>query len=175
VRLFLFIFTLLFISQSIAEENSIEYKIKAGYLYNFTKFITWPEDDIETFNLCILGKDPFGSILNPIENRTVKNKSIRVYRIRSAKKTKHCHIIYGASPKQLKRLDSKSLTISSLPPKLTVGETRKLSRYGSMIAFFLKDGKVKLRINLDHLRKSGLDISAKLLEIAEVFEGESND
>ena len=81
---------------SFAQDNSIEYKIKAGYLYNFTKFISWPENESETFNLCIIGKDPFGSIIDPIEKRTVKNKPIRLYRFQSIAEAKYCHIIYFA-------------------------------------------------------------------------------
>lgn len=64
-----------------AQNDSIEYKIKAGYLYNFTKFITWPEDGAAAFNLCILGEDPFKSIIDPIKKRTVKNKPIQLFRL----------------------------------------------------------------------------------------------
>ena len=41
----------LFSQLTCADEASVEYKIKAGYLYNFTKFVTWPEDNDKTFNL----------------------------------------------------------------------------------------------------------------------------
>jgi len=52
----------LLLSQSLyAEDASVEYKIKAGYLFNFTKFVTWADDDSETFNLCILGNDPLAN------------------------------------------------------------------------------------------------------------------
>jgi len=164
-----------FFSPSFAEENPIEYKIKAAYLYNFTKFISWPENELETFNICLIGKDPFGPIINPIEKRKVKNKSIRLYRIEVGEATQHCHIVYLSS--FTKNLDALSgaLTIASLTPSLTVGELKRFTQSGGMIAFFQKEGKVKLHINLKVLRDSGLDISAKLLEIAEVYYGESND
>ncbi|MFI3187409.1 MAG: YfiR family protein, partial [Methylococcaceae bacterium] len=51
---------LLLSQQVIASDVDVEYKVKAGYLYNFTKFITWPEDSSASFNLCIVGDDPFG-------------------------------------------------------------------------------------------------------------------
>jgi len=175
VKLFFFILSLLFFSQLNAEENSIEYKIKAGYLYNFTKFITWPENELETFNLCILGKDPFGPILNPIEKRSVKGKPIRLSRIQRADETKHCHIVYISSLSKAQISTLGILTIKSVLAKLTVGESKQFTRQGGMISFFQRDGKVKLRINLPSLRKSGLEISAKLLEVAEIYEGEQND
>ncbi len=164
---------------SFAQDNSIEYKIKAGYLYNFTKFISWPENESETFNLCIIGKDPFGSIIDPIEKRTVKNKPIRLYRLKSIAEAKYCHIIYfGGSNQHLSKIDlalSGILTVGSIENSLTVGETKKFSQAGGMFAFFLKEGKVKLLINQQALKKSNLEVSAKLMEIADIYEGESND
>ena len=164
---------------SFAQDNSIEYKIKAGYLYNFTKFISWPENESETFNLCIIGKDPFGSIIDPIEKRTVKNKPIRLYRFQSIAEAKYCHIIYfGGSNQHLRKIDlalSGILTIGSIENSLTVGETKKFSQAGGMFAFFLKEGKVKLLINQHALKKSNLEVSAKLMEIADIYEGGSND
>jgi len=175
VKLFFFIFSLLFFSQLNAEENSIEYKIKAGYLYNFTKFITWPEDELESFNLCILGEDPFGSILNPIEKRSVKGKPIRLSRIKKADEAKHCHIVYISTLSKAHISKLGTLTIKSVPAKLTVGDTKEFTRQDGMISFFQREGKVKLHINLPSLRKTGLEISAKLLEVAEIYEGEQND
>lgn len=174
-KVLIFIFSLLFLGQSGAEENPIEYKIKAGYLYNFTKFITWPEDEFDTFNLCILGKDPFGSIINPIEKRTVKNKPIRLFRIQRVRETEHCHIIYLSSLENNKVSLPGVLTIGSIGTSLTVGESKKFTQSGGMIAFFQYLGKVRLHINLQTLRDSGLEVSAKLLEVAELYEGDSND
>jgi len=41
-----------------------EYLVKAAFLYNFAKFVEWPEeafyDDRSPLTLCILGEDPFG-------------------------------------------------------------------------------------------------------------------
>jgi len=175
MKLIFFIFSLLFFSQLNAEENSIEYKIKAGYLYNFTKFITWPDDELESFNLCILGKDPFGPIINPIEKRSVKGKPIRLSRIKKTDEAKHCHIVYISilSKAHISKLGT--LTIRSVPAKLTVGDTKEFGRQGGMISFFQREGKVKLHINLPSLRKTGLEISAKLLEVAEIYEGKPND
>ncbi len=168
-----FIIFYLFFSEHLyanASENLIEYKIKAAYLYNFTKFIVWPSDGSETFDICIVGKDPFGGILDPIENRKVKQKPIRLYRLKTVDKAKHCHITYFSSL-QFRQQLSKGLIVGSL----TVGEFRKFVESGGMIAFFQKQGKIRLYINLKALRQSGLSVSAKLLEVAEIYEGEHDD
>ncbi len=165
---------LLFSIQPFAESSSIEYKIKAAYLYNFTKFFTWPEDESATFDLCIVGKDPFGSIIDPIEKRSVKNKPIQLYRLRPTDDLKHCHLIYFGHSEQVQILPG-TLTISSRDPILTVSDGKTFVFKGGMIGFFLKEGKVKLHINLAAVRNGGLDVSAKLLEISDIYEGDSND
>lgn len=170
----LFFFSLLFSIPIFAENSSLEYKIKAGYLYNFTKFITWPENQSPTFNLCIVGGDPFGSIINPIEKRKVKDKPIRLYRLRSKDDLKHCQLVYFSHPEEIKSLAG-ILTISSLNSTLAVSESKAFVYKGGMIGFFLKQGNVKLHINLAEVRKAGLEVSAKLLEVSEVYEGVTDD
>ncbi len=171
MRLLLFLLSIFFFSQSAAEERDVEYKVKAGYLYNFTKFITWPENKSKTFDLCIFGKDPFGPIIDPIEKRTVKNKPIRLYRIQKLQEAKHCHLIYFSSLASGQISWPGILTVNSASPALTVGESKQFAETGGMIAFFKRENKVKLYINLKSLRNSGLEVSAKLLEVAEVYEG----
>ncbi len=163
---------------SFAKETSVEYKIKAGYLYNFTKFITWSENDLVTFNLCIFGEDPFGSIIDPIEKRFVRSKPIRLFRVNSINELQHCQLIYfssAASENELSLLSKSILMINISASTLTVGESTAFIESGGMIAFSLEQGKVRLKINLKTLRANGLGISAKLLEVADIYAGASND
>jgi hypothetical protein len=55
------------------------------------------------------------------------------------------------------------------------GNASKQSQTMGMIVFFQKENKIKIHVNLNLLRKNALDISAKLLEVADVYEGEFND
>lgn len=57
---------------------------------------------------------------------------------------------------------------------LTVSEISQFVKKGGMIGFVVRNGKVKLQINIDHAKQAGLVISAKLLEIAELVEGGGN-
>ena len=47
-----------------------EYQVEAAYLYNFGKFVTWPDkgtmNDREPFEICVLGDDPFGGKLEQV-------------------------------------------------------------------------------------------------------------
>jgi hypothetical protein len=164
--------SLLFISQpTFADENTLEHKIKAGYLYNFTKFVTWPADAVPTFNLCILGKDPFGKLIDPIEKKMVHERPIRLFRLNELKKGLFCHILFFSA---LPSISQQSFS-SNLLTTLTVSEVRDFAAQGGMIGFIQKDGKIKLQINLDAAKQAGLKISAKLLEVAELIESSRHD
>ncbi len=58
--LFLLMLCLLIFSSKTAHARS-ENEIKAVYLYNFIKFITWPQEPTTSdINICIYGDSPFG-------------------------------------------------------------------------------------------------------------------
>lgn len=155
-----------------ADENNMEYKVKAAYLYNFTKFITWPEKASPTFNICIIGNDPFGKLLDPLESKTVLDKPIRLFRFDTAKQAKDCDIVYFDNTDQRADLAIPGvLLIGSLKKALTVSSQPFFAESGGMIGFALDDEKVKLHINLKALKQSGLNVSAKLLEVATLVEG----
>jgi hypothetical protein len=151
-----------------ADDSSVEYKVRAGYLYNFTKFITWPVDDAKTFNLCILGNDPFVELIDPIEKLSVLERSIKVFRFDSfgsMDKETHCHILY-ISPSI-----KETLLVQNFESTLVVGESEQFIEQGGMIGFVNRQGKIKLQINLKAITQSGLKVSAKLLEVADVVKG----
>ena len=156
----LFGIVLLFSQHVIADDADVEYKVKAGYLYNFTKFITWPEDKSETFNICIVGEDPFGGLIDPIEQRSAFGRPIKLFRFNKPNKEQRCHILFLSA---------------AIDKTLTVGESDGFAAQGGMIGFANRQGKIKLLINLKMLQQSDLKISAKLLEVAELVEAENHD
>lgn len=150
---------------TLAEESSNEYKIKAGYLYNFTKFVSWPQDNSPSFNVCILAVDPFGDLIDPIEKRSVSERPIKIYRLTDAKSINatpsfFCHILFSPLV-----YPPKNLPVNTL----TVGERENFAQDGGMIEFIHKDSRIKLLVNLRAVRNSSLKVSAKLLEVAEIL------
>lgn len=153
-------------------EVNNEYKIKAAYLYNFSKFVTWPNDSGISFNLCILGSDPFGEVIDPIENKTALGRPIKLFRITHADEM-HCHILFVSNSVQGKVFTKGTLVVrDNLPP--SEDNPDGMSPYPGMIDFINKGGKIKLKINLPSLKQADLSVSAKLLEVAEVIGG-NND
>src|SRR5687767_9282139 len=70
-----------------AEENtSVEYRVKAGYLLNFTKFVEWPINKFKTaadpIKVAVLGKDPFGPDLErTMADRVIDGRKFDIVRV----------------------------------------------------------------------------------------------
>lgn len=173
IRIFLLI--CLIVNPAHSEEN-LEYKIKAAYLYNFTKFITWPETTLPSFNICLVGIDPFNELLDSLETKQALGKPIRIFRYHNIKQVRDCHIVYfsnidAPSPTTLPL----TLLVGSLDNSLTVSSQSFFAESGGMIGFVLEEDKVRLHINLKALKKSGLGISAKLIEVSTLVEGNQHE
>jgi hypothetical protein len=74
----------------------------------------------------------------------------------------------GSSEK--KRLAEILARIKALP-SLTVGETDHFAQQGGVIGFIKREGKVRLEINLEAARQAGLQLSSKLLSVADSVTG----
>ncbi|MFA7382600.1 MAG: YfiR family protein [Desulfurivibrionaceae bacterium] len=156
-----------------AEDQTLEYKVKAAYLYNFTKFVSWPAlslpEDRQPINICVAGKNPFGSLLEPLTRMKTQDRSITIENIKDVRdlEKRSCQMLFISSSEQggITELLRKSAGMHIL----TVSDIDGFAQHDGMIGFAIKDGKVRLEINLRAARKAGLAISAKLLEIATVI------
>jgi hypothetical protein len=168
---------LLFTDSLAANDDNLENKVKVGYLYNFTKFVAWPKINSATFNLCILGNDPFGTVIDPIEKKTALSRSIRVVRLNSTNSLaniigkQECHILYVSGFISSKKVVNNIQAQLNKTNTLVVGESEAFAPNGGMIGFINRNGKIRLQINLQSVNRTDLRISAKLLEIAELIKG----
>ena len=173
-KIFFFFILLVSLAQPLhASNQSSEYKIKAGYLYNFTKFIDWPDEPEaspdQTFTICLLGNDPFGDVLTPINNKKTKGQQIELVRFtRMSQEVSNCKILFisRSEQKHIKQIlrDLSGLSI------LAVGDMENFAEAGGVVGFVIRDGRVRLTINHTAAQQANLNISAKLLEIAHVLE-----
>jgi len=148
-------------------DAELEYKIKAAYLYNFTKFIQWPPKNSSVFTICIVGDDLFAGLIDELETRQAFGKPIQIQRNMASRSVDGCDMAYVGRKEALPK--------SGLHGVLTVGSDAGFVEAGGMIGFVVEDHKIKLHINLSAIRHSGLDISAKLLEVATVIRENGHD
>ena len=143
-----------------------EYRLKAALIFNFIKFTKWPDDG--DISVCILGSDPFGSDIKPMEERKVRNKNISVTNKTRGSKISSCDVLFvGASEENNLRAVLNSVEKKSI---LTISEIDDFIARGGMIGFISKSSKVEFEVNTKSLEKSNLKLSSKLLELAKKVE-----
>ena len=67
-------------SQVSSRMSPSEYEVKVAFLYHFAKFVDWPDNqdlDSQPIVIGVLGKDPFGNILEEvIESKMAKGRKL---------------------------------------------------------------------------------------------------
>lgn len=148
-----------------------EYEVKLAYLYNFTKFIRWPDSAFahheSPFRICINGELPRTRALAQLTRKRVSQHPITVKLVSPDDKQPTCHIAYvtrraPVTPQLLQHWQQQAT--------LLVGETRQFAKLNGDIEFSMNKSKqIKLVINLGRIQARDLTIGAQLLEIAETI------
>jgi hypothetical protein len=162
---------------AVAQEQSIpEHQVKAAFVYNFTKFVTWPAGSFPSpdapIRLGIIGDDPLASALRVVEGREAQGRKVEVLRLSPGEKAAQCHVLYVAASAQDRAEDVLGRLRGS--PVLTVGDSPRFTDRGGIINFVVSGERVRIQICAARAQLRGLKISSKLLSIAHVLECGSN-
>ncbi len=150
-----------------------ETQVKALFLFNFTKYVEWPESAFASptapLIIGLLGDTELAEPLRTlVAGKTVNGHPIVIEDKISADKATNCHILFlsTAEPKQLSAL----LPALRGQPVLAVGEHEKFTRLGGIVNFGWRDKKVRLEINTATAGQAQLKLSSKLLGVADVVQ-----
>lgn len=158
-------------AQANGQESAVENpnKVKAAFLRNFAHYVTWPgsafPDSRSPWRVCILGRDPFGDMLEKtFLGRTEQDRSFEVHRADALQRLPSCQIVFLALDDPVVRRG----ILSELKgkPVLTVGDTPEFLREGGVIRFQVED-RVRLSINLDQARAASLAVQTRMLEVSQ--------
>ncbi|MGA3235004.1 MAG: YfiR family protein [Bryobacteraceae bacterium] len=151
---------------SIPAQAANEYEVKAAFLFNFTRFVDWPQSSASgLFCIGIAGADPFGSALEEaVKGRSAGGHAIAVKHFKPGEESAACEIVFisGADARKMRA----ALGRLQHAAVLTVGEGPGFCHSGGVIAFEIEDNKVRLEINPEAAQRARLQISSKLLSLA---------
>jgi len=151
------------------ERKPTEYEVKAAYLFNFSKFVRWPANSSvsvrQAFQICILGNDPFGSVLDDtLQGETLEGKKVVSRRITDAQEIEGCQLLFVGT-----NASGKFAKIRAALGKfavLTVSDMPMFTGRGGMIGFVTTGGRVRFEVNLGAAEAAGLALSSDLLKVA---------
>lgn len=161
---FLLMLAQLFASPVTHADEMLEYQVKAAFIYNFIAFTQWPGSTDSAINLCLYGEDYFGNEIDKLQNKMVAARPIKVIRVSNSNQLPQCQAVFFSKSVNNNLAD----LINSLEnyPILTLADTPNAISRGIIINMNLVNEKIVFEINLATARKSGLDISSKLLQLA---------
>lgn len=157
-----------------AGDPSLEYAVKANYLYKFTPFVEWPPTAFEAstspFKLCVAGQDPFGDAVDRVvRGRHVGEHPVAVIRLPTVAKGAACHLLFlGRSRHQTPQ---QMLTAVAGQPVLTVAD-QGLTAKGAMVQFVIVEGRVRFEIRGETVQSAGLTLSSKLQALSAPRKGD---
>lgn len=158
-------------AQNPRSQESSEYLIKAGYVYNFAKLVEWPSSTFRAGGplvVAILGNDAFADVVaRVVEGKRIDDRPLQVKRV-TAKDFKDCgcQILFLAGAESARVEDV--IRMQNAASVLTIAETPDFIRRGGMIALTLEDRKVRFMVNTDAAAQASLTISSRLLTLASV-------
>jgi hypothetical protein len=155
------------IAEADAPTRPTDYQVKAAFLYNFAKFVKWPEGALKgRFVVAVIGEDPFGETLDrAFAGKTVLDRPVELRRARDVREAEGAQIVFvGASERG--RLPA-VLAALKASGALTVGDMDRFAEGGGMIGFRLKDATVRFEVNLREVNEAGLQMSSQLIKLAQ--------
>ena len=151
-------------------DESLEYGVKAAFLYKFGSYVEWPAaafiSPTSPFNLCVAGgSDQFGSTLDKVVNgKRINNRDIVIRRLKTVERDSGCHILYiGGSEAQHGAQILEAVRGSSV---LTVSDAGGSGSGAAIIDFVVVDNRVRFDIDDEAAAQNGLVISSKLMNLA---------
>jgi len=165
------------LSAVVAQAGSVtEAEVKAAYIFNFAKFVTWPEekfaDSDSPIRIGIVGDGDFaGTVEETVKEKQVDGRSFVVIHFDHERNVEPCHILFlgsndgGASV---------GVGATDRPGVLTVGDSEGFAVDGGMIGFYMEENKVRFEVNVGAAKGADLRISSKMLSLARIV-GESGN
>lgn len=156
-------------ARAVAQGTNLAYAVKAAYLYKFAPFVSWPPGTFPTtsspFALCVIGRDPFGNLLERVTSgQTVYGRPIVIRRFETANRDTGCQIMYvaGSSAQPI----PEALAAVRGTPVLTVTDGERDPGARGIINFVVQDDRVRFAIDDAAAAENRLTISSKLLSLA---------
>lgn len=136
----------------------------AAYVFNFLKFIEWPERAAdETLEVCFVGAaDVRGALASSTLAKKAGSSALIVREARPEESLASCKVIY---------VDAEARSIPPHQAALTIGEREDFTREGGIIRLYTESNRLRFIVNVDNAKREGIQVSSHLLKLATQVEG----
>ena len=147
-----------------------EYAVKAAFLLNFGKFVSWPDRDFPNSNaplvIGVLGSNPFHEDLKRmIAGKSIEGHPLVFRQLQTPEAVRNCHILFVS---QAAQKDAPAI-LEALRGVDVLTVTENLPHFASAglaVNFVTVQDHIRFQINQPAAARTGLTISSKLLSLA---------
>jgi len=156
----------LLLCSSVNAENSLskEDKLKAAYLFNFTKFIEWPilakSERPSSIRICVDSSSAFFEFLEELAANRKVGKLQKTVEVLSLKTAGGCELLFVKG-------GEKEITIQ-LDHTVIVADSVSTVFPDVALFFYVKKGKLRFEIDLEKINSLNVIVSSELLKLARV-------
>jgi len=155
-------------------QDVTEVTLKGAFLFNFARFTEWPTDVLHAdtaVSACVLGDRAVAdAFAKTVKGKQLAGRAIAVTNIAANGVIPPCHLLYlsGVAEARIAQI------VSTLrdTPVLTVSDSDTFTKRGGIVQIFVESGKMKFRINSRSAKRARLQLSSRLLALAEVVDEE---
>ena len=152
--------------------HASENLVKAAFLHKFASFVEWPQGAFERpdspLKIGVLGSEPLWQELSELaRDRDRDGRPVIVTRLKDGDALAGFHILYiKASPARMPEL------LQRVPEGvLTVADSDGAHPRGSVISFFVEEGRVGFGISLDAATRQHVRLNPRLISVARTIQG----
>lgn len=150
------------------QRSAPEHDIKAAYLYNFTRFVSWPAGippESQPFRVCVLADaQTTAAVERTMAGETVDSRPVQTLVPAGPAQIRSCQLLFVDRTAEEKAVPM--LAAAQEAPVLVVGDGEAFAQRGGAIAFVKEQGKVRFDIASRNAHRNGLTISSRLLNVA---------
>lgn len=150
-----------------ADIHEAENKVHSVFIYNFTKYIQWPEEYSKgDFIIGLLGNTKLDQELQKIAaSKTVNGRKITVKKYTTIESIENkCNILFLTS--ESSNLLSDVLKKLSGSGTLLITHKEGLGKFGSLVNFVSENGRYRFELNTTAFEKSKLKLEQQLKAVA---------
>lgn len=150
-----------------AEDQANEYELKAAFIFNFAKFVTWPEPlaPEAEIDIAIWGSDRIHGVMSgALSGKRVGPRPLAVRRYTPDDAPPHILFVQAERepiPAELRQRLTAAHT-------LVVGESSDFAARGGIIGFVQRGANLRFQVNIEAADRAGLKISGRLAQLAEI-------
>lgn len=156
-------------SSAAGADTDLERKVKAAFIFNFVKFVTWPPARMpavdQPYVLCSVDAPEFGAAMtDTVRDKRIEGHPVVVKDLNAGESMAACHVVFagggGRDGTATALRGAEGLGI------LTVHEADAALPSG-IVRFFIQDRRVRFEVNTAAAAREHLQLSSRLLAVAE--------